>query len=158
MRFSPTDAARTGPHKYFLAEVYSGACEDRMAAKVAQLETLCAFVLARWVEQAEHAGLRVGDVTELVGAAALVFSAGDAPRRIALARAIAIVRAAAAGPNLSRLARARRLLVVVLDASQSPVTFAQRAIAARLEALDEDIAGLRGAVERIEAALVPRAP
>ena len=170
-RFSPTDAARTGPHKYFLAEVYSGASKERMAEKVAQLETLCSFVRSRWLEQAEHVGVPIDDITELVGAAALVFSAGDTPRRLVLERTVAAVRAAAVGPNLSRLARARRLLVIVLDTSQSPVTFSQRAVAARLEALDDDLAGLRSAVgalkgdfaglcsavARIEAALVPRA-
>jgi hypothetical protein len=31
-RFSPTDASRLGPHKYFLAEVYSGAKEETMEA------------------------------------------------------------------------------------------------------------------------------
>ena len=143
-----------------------------MVGKVAQLETLCAYVRARWVEQEEHAGVPVGDITALVGAAALVFSAGDAPRRTVLARAVAAVRAAAVGPNLSRLACAGRLLVIVLDTSQSPVTFSQRAVAARLEALDVDVAGLRLdiadlhlavgglrlAVGRIEDALVPRAP
>ena len=89
-------------------------------------------------------------------APALVFSAGEVPRRIALARAVALVRASV-GPNLSRLARAQRLLVVVLDSSQSPVTYTHRAIAEHLEAIDGEIFGLRGIVERIEAALVPRA-
>ena len=42
-RFSPTDATRLGPHKYFIAEAYSGANEETMQSKVVQLETLCAL-------------------------------------------------------------------------------------------------------------------
>jgi hypothetical protein len=146
-RFLPTDATREGPHKYFLAEAYSGANESVMIDKVVQLETLCAFLRSRWAEQ--HPGEGVTDVTELIGAAALIFSSGDAPRRAALTLAVALVqRTAATGPVLSRLMRAGRLLVVILDKSQSPLTYFQRAIASRLERLDSVPEG----IARLEAA------
>ena len=118
-----------------------------MAAKVQQLDTLCAFLKARWVEQHEGEGVAaVTDVTELVGAAALVFSAGDAPRRAALSVAMALVAAALpACPNLARLSRAGRLLVLVLEKSQAPNTHFQRVVAsnlARLAPLPKEVAGL----------------
>ena len=154
-RFSPTDATRLGPHKYFLAEAYSGASRGTMAAKVLQLDTLCGFLKARWVEQHEGEGVAaVADVTELVGAVALVFSAGDAPRRAALSDVLALVAAALpACPNLSRLSRAGRLLVLVLEKSQAPNTHFQRAVAsslarlAPLEALPEEVAGLESRLD-----------
>ena len=78
-RFSPTDVTRTGPHKYFLAEVYSGHRMSSWAEKVVQLETLCARLMIRWQDQ--HAGVAglppVTDVTQVVGAAA----DGDLQRR-----------------------------------------------------------------------------
>ena len=167
-RFSPTDATRLGPHKYFLAEAYSGASRSTMAAKVQQLDTLCAFLKARWVEQHEGEGVAaVTDVTELVGAAALVFSAGDAPRRAVLSDVLALVAAALPTcPNLARLSRAGRLIVLVLEKSQAPNTHFQRAVAsnlarlAPLEALPEElagldarVAGLRGEMQEALAAL-----
>ena len=156
-RFSPTDATRTGPHKYFLAEAYSGANENTMVEKVVQLETLCGFLCARWAEQhsADECG-EIADVTELIGAAALVFSSGDAPRCAALTAALALVRRTAmTSPVLSRLMRAGRLLVIVLDKSQSPLTYFQRAVACRLERLDsvpEAVEDVREGIARLEAA------
>ena len=144
-RFSPTDATRCGPHKYFLAEVYSGANEARLGDKVQQLETLCDFLKNRWVDQ--HAGTdTVADITALVGAAALVYSAGDAPRRAVLGSVQNIVERVARGPNLLRLLRARRLLVVVLDKKQSPVSYFQRSMASdmgRLSTVPEEVEALR---------------
>ena len=150
-RFSPTDATRCGPHKYFLAEVYSGANEARMADKVQQLETLCDFLKNRWVDQ--HAdGDPVADITALVGAAALVYSAGEAPRRAILGSVQSIVERAARGPNLLRLLRARRLLVVVLDKTQSPTTYFQRSMASeigRLSTIPEAMKALRQGQEAL---------
>ena len=155
-RFSPTDATRLGPHKYFLAEAYSGANEETTQEKVAQLETLCAFLRLRWMDQ--HGGEgggggggapAVDDATQLLGAVALVFSAGEMPRRLALDRATSLVARTAVGANLARLRAAGRLLVVVLDKTQSPVTFFQRAVAAnlgRLAAIPEDVDAVRGEV------------
>ena len=127
-----------------------------MRAKVAQLETLVGYMLQRWAAQHESAPA-AHDVTQLVGAAALVFSAGDEPRLTALSSATALVEGAlatAAGggggaggagggggfENLRRLAAAGRLLVVVLDKRQSPFTHFQRAVAQQLGALDLSLA------------------
>ncbi len=179
-QFSPTDASRFGPHKYFVAEAYSGARGLSKLRKVAQLETLVGFMLQRWA--AQHDGAPVAtDVTQLVGAAALVFSAGDEPRRIALSGAVALVESALAGSgNLRRLAAAGRLLVVVLDKRQSPTTFFERAVARDLgnlgqrlacvpKLIDERLARVPGLIderlarmpeevaERVEARLAARA-
>ena len=95
-RFSPTDMSRLGPHKYFVAEAYSGASEPRRLRKVSQLETLVGYMRQRWAAQHDGAPA-VLDVTQLVGAAALVFSAGDEHRRTALISALALVEGALAG-------------------------------------------------------------
>ena len=150
-RFSPTDATRLGPHKYFLAEAYSGANEETMQAKVAQLESLCTFLRLRWRDQhgGEDGAPAVDDATQLLGAVALVFSAGEVPRRLALDRATSLVARMAATANLVRLRAAGRLLVVVLDKTQSPATFFQRAVAAnlrRLAAIPEDVEAVRDEV------------
>ena len=149
-QFSPTDATRCGPHKYFIAEVYSGSQEERMIAKVQQLDTLLAFLMHRWEDQ--HADIvgPVADITALVGAAALVFSSGDAPRRAALNTAQGIVeQRIAACPNLLRLARAHRFLVVVLDKSQSPNTYGQRAVADHLQLVSDDVQHVSEVVQHV---------
>ena len=179
-QFSPTDASRLGPHKYFVAEAYSGANPARMRAKVAQLETLVGYMLQRWAAQHESAPA-AHDVTQLVGAAARGFSVGDEPRHTALSSATALVEGAlAAGggsgggggggggsgagggsagggggcENLRRLAAAGRLLVVVLDKRQSPFTHFQRAVVHQFGALDERLARVLGEVaQRIDARL-----
>ena len=154
-RFSPTDATRLGPHKYFIAEAYSGANEGTMQSKVVQLETLCAFLRSRWMDQhgGEGGGApAVDDATQLLGAAALVFSAGEAPRRLVLEQAVRIVARTAVDANLARLRAAGRLLVVVLDKTQSPATFFQRAVAAnlgRLAAIPEDVDAVRSEVAAV---------
>jgi hypothetical protein len=160
-RFSPTDATRLGPHKYFIAEAYSGAKEETMQSKVVQLETLCAYLRSRWMDQ--HGGEgggggapAVDDATQLLGAAALVFSAGEAPRRLVLDQAVRIVARTAVDANLARLRAAGRLLVVVLDKTQSPATFFQRAVAAnlgRLAAIPEDVEAVRKEVAAVRVAL-----
>ena len=156
-RFSPTDATRLGPHKYFIAEAYSGANERAMKDKVVQLETLCAFLRTRWMDQHGGEGVdggapAVNDPTQLLGAVALVFSAGEASRRIMLSQAVKLVARTAVGANLARLRAAGRLFVVVLDKTQSPATFFQRAVAANLECLasiPEDVDAVRGEVEDV---------
>jgi hypothetical protein len=145
-RFSPSDATRMGPHKYFLAETYSGQNEDTWAAKAQQLDTLCDFLKLRWTDR--HPGApAVTDVTQIVGAAALVFSAGASSRKEVLRRAQELVTAHVAGqcPNLARLAAAGRLVVIVLDRSQAPITLFQRSVAAHLESIPE----LRREVEKL---------
>ena len=165
VRFSPTDSQYLGPHKYVLGEAYSGTRPAAMEDKVRQLDTLLQFMCARWEDRVHTPAL--ADVTQLVGAAVLLFCAGDAPRHLELDRAVALVTRVVLGggggdgglARLARLARAGRLLVVVLGKSQSPATFFQRAIAAdlkrlgRLEALPEEVEGLvegvRGEVEGV---------
>lgn len=137
-RFSPTDAMRKGPHKYFLAEIYCGRKASTRKEKLQQLETLCEFIKGRWEDQHEGlAGLpRVKDITQVVGAAALVFSAGEERRAEVLKQAEDMVaRRVVRCPNLLRLAAAGRLLVIVLDNSQAPNTFFQRVVVAQTERL-----------------------
>jgi hypothetical protein len=149
-RFSPTDGSRKGPHKYFLAGVYCGPKAKVWTEKTVQLETLCQRLRIRWQDQ--HAGLEglppVTDVTQVVGAAALIFSAGDGARLDVLGEAQQrVARSIAAQcPNLARLAAAGRLLLIVLDKAQAPSTFVQRSVSVHLERLrgvPEDLAGLR---------------
>ena len=159
VRFSPTDSQHLGPHKYVLGEAYSGTRPATMENKVRQLDTLLQFLCARWEDRAHAPAL--ADVTQLVGAAVLLFCAGDAPRHLELDRAVALVTrlvlAEGGGSlaRLARLARAGRLLVMVLDKSQSPATYFQRAVAVdlkrlgRLEALPEEIEGVREEVEGV---------
>ena len=143
-RFSPTDATRMGPHKYFLAEVYSGQREERWKEKAQQLDTLCEFLKSRW--QDRHPGMpAVTDVTQIVGAAALIFSAGASNRKEMLRRAHELVAAHITEqcPSLKRLAAAGRLLVIMLDQSQAPITLFQRSVAMHLESIPEELAGVR---------------
>ena len=148
-QFSPTDASRKGPHKYFLAEVYSGHKMKVWAEKVVQLETLCERLKIRWQDQQSGVvGLPpVTDITQVVGAAALIFSAGDGTRLKVLQSAQEkVAHSAAQCPNLARLAVAGRLLVIVLDKSQAPSTFVQRSLALhldRLQGIPEDLADVR---------------
>jgi hypothetical protein len=154
-RFSPTDASRKGPHKYFLAEVYSGQKTKVWADKVVQLETLCERLKIRWEDQ--HAGVvelpPVTDITQVVGAAALIFSGGDGNRFEVLRKAQEkVTHVAAQCPNLARLAVAGRLLVIVLDMSQAPSTYVQRILAlnlGRLQSIPEDLANVRLEVRKL---------
>ena len=66
-----------------------------------------------------------------------------------LSRALGLVTRTAVGANLARLRAAGRLLVVVLDKTQSPATFFQRAVAAelgRLATIPADVDAVRGEV------------
>ena len=63
-------------------------------------------------------------------------------------------------PNLARLAVAGRLLVIMLDKSQAPITLFQRSVASHLESIPEDLAdvrrglgGLAAQVESLAAAI-----
>jgi hypothetical protein len=128
---------------------------------VAQLETLCAFLRSRWMDQHDGEGgdggaPTVDDATQLLGAVALVFSAGDGLRRVILEKAVRLVTRTAVGANLARLRAAGRLLVVVLDKTQSPTTFFQRDVAAnlgRLASVPEDIDAVRGELEAVHGEL-----
>ena len=130
-------SSASGPRKCILGEAYSGAQAGKMEAKVAQLDTLVGYMLRRWNDRSPDC--RAEDVTQLVGAGVLVFAAGTQPRRQALDSAAALVARVVAGagcPSLRRLARAGRLVVMVLEQAQCPLTTSQRALAAGLDRLD----------------------
>ena len=149
--FSPADGERGGPHKYILAEAYSGAQGSRMEAKVRHLDTLVSYMLRRWNDRSPERSAE--DVTQLVGAGVLVFSAGTQPRRQALDSAAALVTRVVAGaggcPSLRRLAHAGRLVVMVLEQAQCPMTTSQRAVAERLDRLTAITEVSAGAVEKL---------
>ena len=141
--FSPADRERSGPHKYILGEAYCGVHGSAMEAKVRQLDTLVSFMLRRWNDRSPESGAE--DVTQLVGAGVLVFCAGAKPRRQVLDSAAALVARVVAGagcPSLRRLAHAGRLVVMVLEQAQCPLTTSQRAVAERLDRNSEQLAKL----------------
>ena len=86
----------------------------------------------------------ITDITQIVGAAALIFSAGANSRREVLLRAQELVAAHIAGhcPHLARLAAAERLVLIVLDKSQAPNTHFQRSVVMHLERIPELTRGL----------------
>ena len=85
---------------------------------------------------AERTGCAVEDVTQVVGAAAVIFSAAGGPmkRREQLPAALALVRKNA-GTSLQRLAAAGRLLLVLLSKDQAPSTYNARGVNASLNKL-----------------------
>ena len=121
-----------------------------MRDKVEQLESLCGLLLRRWEDLHPGRPEPVADVTEIVGAAALVFSAGERPRRVVLDEVAGLVSRRATGAALRRLIAAGRLFVAVLEKSQSPNTFFQRAMAAELESATRRSAALAGDVAAVK--------
>lgn len=139
-RFSPLNAAWTGPQKYFLAEAYSGDRGPARLDKLRQLESLVGFIISRWLDRqgavmpagiAAH-GPAVADVTSIIGSAGLVFSAVSDRRMAVLDEACTVVQARA-GPHVRRLIQAGRFFVMVLDRSQTPLTNLARAQVAMQE-------------------------
>ena len=111
-----------------------------MEDKVAQLDALVSFTMRRWNDR--YPENPAGDVTQLVGAVALVFCAGSQVRKEALNSATALVVRLVVGagggagfPHLRRLAHAGRLVVVALEKAQCPLTMGQRAVAEQLQGL-----------------------
>ena len=137
--FSPADPERVGPQNYFVGEAYSGIM--RRADKVRQLETEVDFLCRRL---ADRTGLAVTDATQVVGAAALIFSAAGPrgmtpPRAAQVPAALALVRAElTTSPHLSRLAAAGRQLLVLLAKDQAPQTYHARDTTAALRALRDE--------------------
>ena len=127
--FSPYESSRMGPHKYFLAEAYSGDKDESRNRKIEQLETLMVFSKQRWIDRTAK---DVPDITSIVGVAGLVFAPGLEPRATVLDKACSMV-AAHAGPLTRRLVQAGRYFVMVLDKSQMPNTGFQREVAAELK-------------------------
>ena len=123
VRFSPADSSRLGPHKYFVGEAYSGTDGRRRCDKVCQLETEVEFLLRRF---ADRSGLHISDATSVIGAAAVVFPAEKGSQRSSQVGGVLQLVRENAGPHLKRLARAGRLLLVLLCADQAPQTAAQR--------------------------------
>ena len=135
-RFSPYEPNRQGPHKYFLAEAYSGELPLRRVAKLRQLEALMAFTKKRWEDRTERA---VPDITSIIGVAGLIFSPGMEPRADILREACAMVKDHA-GPLTQRLMQAGRFFVMVLDKLQMPLTCLHRAITTGLALQGQQLA------------------
>jgi len=136
--FSPADRSVVGPHKNIIGEAYSGKNPRTIADKIRQLDTAVDFIVRRFEDRS---GIPVTDTTEVVGAAMLLFSSTKA-RRDTLADIVELAQQSLGSHlRLQRLAQAGRLLLVVLDRSQAPQTFAQRcmatALAGRLDIISE---------------------
>ena len=140
-RFSPQNAAWTGPQKYFLAEAYSGENGMTRLRKLRLLESLVGFTVSRWLDRQGAAippagatahGAAAADVTSVIGTAGLVFSASSDRRMAVLDEACTMVQANA-GPHVRRLVQAGRFFVMVLDRSQTPMTSMARAQVAMQE-------------------------
>jgi len=86
-----------------------------------------------------------------VGAAALVFSTGISSRKEMLKRSQEVVSdyIQVHCPNLARLAAAGRLLIIMLDKTQAPITYFQRFVATHLERISEDLASFRREMSRL---------
>ena len=123
LTFSPADSSRLGPHKYFVGEAYSGTDARRRGEKVCQLETEVEFLMRRF---SDRSGLRISDATSVIGAAAVVFPVESGSQRSSQVGGVLQLVRDNAGPHLQRLARAGRLLLVLLSADQAPQTAAQR--------------------------------
>ena len=119
-----------GPHKYIVGEAYSGERPETIAEKVRQLDTAVDFIVRRFVDRT---GLPVTDTTEVVGGAILFFSSTKMARRDTLAALFKVVQQSLGSHlRLQRLSQAGRLLLIVLDRSQTPNSYAQRCIATAL--------------------------
>ena len=128
--FSPADRSVTGPHKYIIGEAYSGENPETIAEKICQLDTAVDFIVRRFEDRS---GKALADPTEVIGAAMLFFPATSRTRRDTLAAIVGVVRQClGSNRRLQRLAQAGRLLLVVLDRSQTPHSFAQRCMATAL--------------------------
>jgi hypothetical protein len=129
--FSPADRSVVGPHKYLVAEAYSGKNGRTIVDKAAQLDSAVEFIVRRF---ADRSGVAVRDVTEVVGAAMLFFPSpsGEKRRDVLAARVASVRESLGRHRHLRRLARAGRLVVVVLDVSQAPHSHAQRSVALAL--------------------------
>lgn len=129
-RFSDADSSRDMPQKYFVAEAYSGIKHHKQLAKLAELDTLLTFLFSRWQEK--HSSHAPADITEVVGAAALVFAAPARMRTALLEEVLPALREALVSgsrPSALRLAKAGRLLLVILDTSQQVFTERERNVA-----------------------------
>ena len=137
-RFSP-DSKAAGPLKYFVAEASCTKRYDERLGKLRQLEGLLDHMVRRWQDRT---AIDVSDITAIIGVGGLVFSAGNERRKAVLDASCAMV-ARNAGPFVKRLVQAGRFFVLVLDKSQSPLTFVTREtekMRIQLETIPEEVA------------------
>ena len=116
-----------------------------------QLETLCEYIKGRWEDQ--HTSVKdlphVKDITQIVGTAALIFTAGEEGGRANMLKRVGelVAHKVEQCSNLKRLSAAGRLLIIVLDKSQAPSTYFQRTIAAHYERLNVQNERLQDAID-----------
>jgi len=125
VRLSPNALSVEAPTKYSFGEVYSGFDSTKYSEKIQQLESLVDFAVKRCQDRM---GVVVADVTQVVGAVVLVFSAKPRQRPEHLDRIANRIRRCVSVPHLHRLAAAGRLLLMLLDTSQASMTFALRCL------------------------------
>lgn len=122
-RFSDAEASGDMPQKYFIAEAYSGQSQRKRMEKFELLDTLLEHLFRRWQEL--HPTHAPADITEIVGAAALVFGAPAGKRTAVMRTVLSSLRDSLGSgrrPSVLRLARAGRLLLVILDTHQQMLT------------------------------------
>ena len=154
-RFSPADPSRLGPHKYFVGEVYSGTATSRRRDKVEQLETEVLFLMRRL---ADRSGLLISDATSVIGAAAIVFPVKKGSQRSSQVPGVLQLVRKYTGPHLKRLARAGRLLLVLLSTDQAPQSAAQRDTTTLLQHLRKEQMRQAQQVDRQLAMILQRLP
>lgn len=148
--------------KYVVGEAYCGWRSDSEENKCHQLETELEVLSKRFCERTQQS--EVVDITQLVGAAVLVFAAasrGSAKpkRRSAQLKSAAALVRKHAGPRMQRLMQAGRLVVVVLSPQQAPQSAAERESFSMLKLLAKSHARLEALMEAVlsVAALAPSA-
>lgn len=146
---SPLDDNAT--RKHVVGELYSGCDEETEAEKCNQLETLLAFLLQR---HNDRTGSKITDITDILGAAVLVFAAqtirvSSTTWTAQQERAVSLVQLNS-GPNMKRLISSGRLVVAALKSEQVPSTAAERDNFAALMSIKADL-------EELKHALLPQA-
>ena len=130
---------------------------DSPIEKCQQLETALAFLQRRFRDRTDAA--EVVDITDIVGAALLVFAAqasgAQTPKRgraHQLADAVVLVRRCA-GPLMQRLINAGRLLVIDLSPQDAPQSAAERANFSFMKKLADALMKQQYALARVVARL-----
>lgn len=147
---SPMD--KLSDRKYVVGEAYCGWRSDSEENKCHQLETELELLSKRFCERSLQP--EVADITQIVGAAVLVFAAasrGSAKpnrRSAQLKSATALVKRHA-GPRMQRLMQAGRLVLVVLSPQQAPQSAAEREGFSMLKSLAKSQARLEALMEAV---------
>lgn len=122
-RFSARNLSPDMPQKYLIGEAYCGSKHASRMDKLKQLDTLLLHAYNRWRDM--HPTYEVGDITQIVGVAALVFSA-SVGERTSLTKEFAEAAQqsfrSGARPQAYRMAQAGRLLLIFLCPNQQRVT------------------------------------